>query len=250
MFSSRPIASHLSTEIMKNKINPASLPFFLLLWITASNCGLALTPRITTKIPPKTETEVLRLNLIYGEVKTLAGVNLGLLNEVQENLYGAQLGIVNFSDGKTYGFQVAVFNAAKNKGFGIQAGIVNSTDGDSKGIQAGIINLGSDKRGYDLTIGVGNYKTSGLMLGVTNLSSQGINLGALNENSSGVNLGVLNIQGSGVSIGVFNGGSGVHIGLFNSAGEDEAEPPTMQFGLLNFCGKGRFPVMIGFNYCK
>ncbi|PJZ52639.1 LA_2272/LA_2273 family lipoprotein [Leptospira adleri] len=235
---------------MKNKIKPIALLFWLLLWVAVSNCGLALTPRLTTKIPPKTETEFLRLNLIYGEVKTLAGVNVGLLNEVQENLYGAQLGIVNFSEGKTYGFQIAVVNAAKNKGFGIQAGIVNSTNGDSKGIQAGIINLGSDKQGYDLTIGVGNYKTSGLMIGATNLSSQGINIGALNENSSGVNLGALNIQGSGVNIGIFNGGTGVHIGLINSAGEDENEEPTMQFGLLNFCGKGRFPVMIGFNYCK
>ncbi|AOP34212.1 hypothetical protein A0128_10350 [Leptospira tipperaryensis] len=235
---------------MKIRIQYNPFSVILFSWILLSNCGLALTPRITTKIPPKTETEVFRLNLIYGEVKTLAGINVGLLNEVQENLYGAQLGIVNFSEGKTYGFQVAIVNAAKNKGFGIQAGIVNSTNGDSKGIQAGIINLGGDKQGYDLTIGVGNYKTSGLMIGVTNLSSQGINLGALNENSQGFNLGVLNIQGSGVNVGIFNGGSGVHIGLFNSAGEDEAEPPTMQFGLLNFCGKGRFPVMIGFNYCK
>ncbi|MDV6237115.1 hypothetical protein CH379_015900 [Leptospira ellisii] len=243
---------------------PFYVPIFLSC-IFVFNCGFALTPKITTKIPPKAETEVFRFNLLYGEVQTLAGLNLGVVNSVLNNSYGGQVGIVNlaehdsyggqiaivnFADGKSYGLQLAVVNAAKNKGLGIQAGVVNYASGNSNGIQAGIVNIGENKNGYDLTIGAGNYKTTGFVVGAFNISSHGVNVGGWNENSSGLNVGAVNLQSNGISVGILNGGSGIHIGLINAAGEDESEPPTMQFGLLNFCGKGRFPVMIGFNYCK
>ncbi len=40
----------------------------LLICVASSNCGFALTPRITVKIPPQTQTEIFRLNLLLGEV--------------------------------------------------------------------------------------------------------------------------------------------------------------------------------------
>lgn len=88
------------------------------------------------------------------------------------------------------------------------------------------------------------------MIGAINFQSEGVNVGVMNEGGSGFNLGGLNIQGKGINVGILNGGSGVHIGLINAAGEEDSEEPTLEFGLLNFCGKGTFPVMIGFNYCK
>lgn len=235
---------------MKNKIKPTVYLFFFLFFLLASNCGFAVTPRITTRIPPKTETEVLRFNLLYGELKNLAGVNLGIVNIVEESMIGGQVGIVNFSEKRTYGAQIAVVNLSENKGAGIQAGIVNYSKGESSGIQAGLVNIGSQRSGFDLTIGAGNYDTKGLMIGGVNLYSRGVNIGILNEKSGGFNLGALNIRSGGVNVGILNGGSGIHIGLINSGGEEETDGPTMQFGLLNFCGKGTFPVMIGFNYCK
>ncbi|TGL91047.1 hypothetical protein EHQ76_20765 [Leptospira barantonii] len=235
---------------MKNKTKLLNLAFFLSAWIFASNCGFAVTPRITTRIPPKTETEVLRFNLLYGELKNLAGFNVGIVNIVEESMIGGQVGIVNFSDQKTFGAQIAIVNAAKNKGAGIQAGIINYVKGDSKGLQAGIVNIGEQREGFDVTIGAGNFFTKGLMIGAVNFDSKGVNVGILNEDAGGFNFGALNIRGSGVNIGVLNGGTGVHIGIINASGENETDEPTMQFGLLNFCGKGTFPVMIGFNYCK
>ncbi|EMM73199.1 hypothetical protein M9Y82_02735 [Leptospira weilii] len=234
---------------MKNKINPIVYLFFLLFWIATTNCGFALTPRITTRIPPKTETEVFRLNLLYGELENLAGLNVGIFNMV-DRMIGGQIGIVNYSPKKTYGAQVAVVNIASDKGAGIQAGIVNYSEGDSRGLQAGIVNIGNKRTGFDLTIGAGNYDTKGLMIGAFNFYSTGVNIGILNEKASGFNLGALNIKGGGVNVGILNGGTGVHIGLINASGEEETDEPTIQFGFLNFCGKGTFPVMIGFNYCK
>ncbi|EMO63060.1 hypothetical protein LEP1GSC133_4070 [Leptospira borgpetersenii serovar Pomona str. 200901868] len=145
---------------------------------------------------------------------------------------------------------MAVFNSAKDKGAGIQVGIVNRSVGDSKGLQAGIVNLGDQRSGFDFTVGAGNFYTKGLMIGAINFQSEGVNVGVMNEGGSGFNLGGLNIQGKGINVGILNGGSGVHIGLINAAGEEDSEEPTLEFGLLNFCGKGTFPVMIGFNYCK
>ncbi|EMF81452.1 hypothetical protein LEP1GSC188_4934 [Leptospira weilii serovar Topaz str. LT2116] len=235
---------------MKNKINPIVYLFFLLFWIATSNCAFAVTPRITTRIPPKTETEVFRLNLLYGELKNLVGLNVGVVNIVEDQMIGGQIGIVNLSDKKTYGAQIAVVNLSENKGAGIQAGIVNYSEGESSGIQAGILNIGSKRSGFDLTIGVGNYDTRGLMIGGANFYSKGVSIGILNERASGFNLGALNIKSGGVNVGILNGGTGVHIGLINASGEEETDEPTIQFGFLNFCGKGTFPVMIGFNYCK
>ncbi|WP_004280175.1 LA_2272/LA_2273 family lipoprotein [Leptospira mayottensis] len=43
-----------------------------------------MTEKTTATIPPKTETEVFRVNLFYGEVKKLYGINIGLLNRIRE----------------------------------------------------------------------------------------------------------------------------------------------------------------------
>ncbi|WP_061205791.1 LA_2272/LA_2273 family lipoprotein [Leptospira santarosai] len=261
-----------------------SILFFLLSGISISNCGFALTPKITTTLPPqeeRTKTEVFRFNLLYGELMNLIGINVGIVNTVENRMIGAQAGVVNFSnkdsygaqvsiynssknrmagvqlgivnlsEGNTYGAQVALVNKAKDKGAGIQAGIVNYSEGQSVGVQAGIVNMGAQRTGFDLTVGAGNFQTKGFMIGALNLYSEGVNLGILNEQGNGFNLGALNIQGKGVNVGILNGGTGVHIGLINASGEEEdTDEPTLEFGLLNFCGKGTFPVMIFFNYCK
>ncbi|WP_441006939.1 LA_2272/LA_2273 family lipoprotein [Leptospira santarosai] len=51
-------------------------------WIFVGNCGVALTSETYVKVPPKTETEVFRLNLLYGEVDNLYGFNVGLYNHI------------------------------------------------------------------------------------------------------------------------------------------------------------------------
>lgn len=260
-----------------------SILFFILCEISLSNCGLALTPQITTTIPPQnkeTKIEIIRLNILYGELMNLIGINVGIVNTVENRMIGAQAGIVNLSNkdsygaqvslynssqnqmistqivianssqGSTYGAQIALVNTAKDKRAGIQAGLINYSEGQSNGLQTGIVNVGSQKSGFDITVGAGNFQTKGMMIGGLNLYSEGVNVGIMNEQGNGFNLGALNIQGKGINVGILNGGSRIHIGLINAAGEEDTNEPTLEFGLLNFCGKGILPVMILFNYCR
>ncbi|EKR17971.1 hypothetical protein LEP1GSC019_3160 [Leptospira interrogans serovar Pyrogenes str. 2006006960] len=52
------------------------------------NCRVALTSEKTIKIPPKTQTEVFRLNLIHGNVENLYGLNVGIFNSVNNSMIG------------------------------------------------------------------------------------------------------------------------------------------------------------------
>ncbi|MFQ3968900.1 LA_2272/LA_2273 family lipoprotein, partial [Leptospira borgpetersenii] len=86
---------------------------FLSFYWLFHNCGVALTPKATVKIPPQTETEVFRLNLLHGDTKNLYGLNVGIFNFVYYNMIGAQVGIVNSSSNKTSGWQFAIINMAE-----------------------------------------------------------------------------------------------------------------------------------------
>ncbi|WP_394854627.1 LA_2272/LA_2273 family lipoprotein [Leptospira ellisii] len=96
------------------------------------------------RVPVKTETEVLRFNLLYGEVNKLYGINVGSINLVSEQFAGAQVGLANLSEGKTYGAQLAVYNSAKKGGFSIQVGGINRVSDGGAGIQIGGYNRGSN----------------------------------------------------------------------------------------------------------
>ncbi|EMI63362.1 MULTISPECIES: LA_2272/LA_2273 family lipoprotein [unclassified Leptospira] len=118
--------------------------FLFALCVSIFGCGVALTPRQTAKIPPKTETEVFRLNLFDGEVKNLYGVNIGLLNRVLENLIGLQVGGANVADGKT-SVQVGGRAVRENKEVyvaqigGVKIGVLNISP---SGFSIGAINVG------------------------------------------------------------------------------------------------------------
>ncbi|MGQ2872381.1 LA_2272/LA_2273 family lipoprotein [Leptospira santarosai] len=66
-----------------------------------SSCGVALTPKITANkvirdYPDSyTKIEIFRLNLLSGEVHTLYGLNLGLVNKVLDKMHGIELGLIN-----------------------------------------------------------------------------------------------------------------------------------------------------------
>ncbi|WP_428841808.1 LA_2272/LA_2273 family lipoprotein [Leptospira santarosai] len=42
-----------------------------------------------------TKIEIFRLNLLSGEVHTLYGLNLGLVNKVLDKMHGIELGLIN-----------------------------------------------------------------------------------------------------------------------------------------------------------
>ncbi|MDI7196897.1 hypothetical protein QMM61_09310 [Leptospira santarosai] len=238
--------------------------FLFTLCVSIFDCGIALTPRLTAKIPPKTETEVFRLNLFDGEVKNLYGVNIGLLNRVLENLIGLQIGGANVADGKMSAQSVHVGGRAvrENKEVYVaQIGGVNIADGNVYAAQVGFLNKSAG--GFTIQTGVANMVESenntngGLQLGIYNEVTEG-NLGSrISDNGYYVTAGVYNNGGGGVKIGVLNNGGkgGVKIGVLNispsglSIGAiNVGESDNFLIGILNFCDD--FPtVMIGFNYC-
>ncbi|WP_243394766.1 LA_2272/LA_2273 family lipoprotein [Leptospira adleri] len=221
----------------KNLIN-YSFIIFRLGFISAIalnlNCGIGglRGEKSFVRTPAKTETELVRVNLLYGEVKNLYGVNIGVINAVKDRLIGVQVGGVNFSDGKTYGAQLSLYNEAKNGGFTVQAGGINKIEETGAGgLQVGLYNKAVNG-GYFITAGIYNKGSSGATIGLINNEGLGINVGGFN-------------YGYGLNLGLVNSGKGLSIGAIN-IGEDG----NFQIGVLNFCSEGPFPIMIGINYCS
>ncbi|WP_205872831.1 LA_2272/LA_2273 family lipoprotein [Leptospira kmetyi] len=189
-------------------------------------CGVALTTKTTAKLPSDTNTEVLRLNLIYGESKNIYGLNLGIANSVQNDLIGLQIGIVNGAENAT----------------GIQIGAINNSRPSFALLKIGIFNLNfflesgrRQPRDNPESIERRIKGDAGFSVGLVNLASGRLNLGLFNY-GYGWNAGLINWNGedSGVSIGIVNIG----------------EKENFQIGILNFCKEGLFPVMILVNYCS
>lgn len=195
-------------------------------WILLCNCGVALTPRLTAKIPKDTSTELVRINLISGEAGNIYGLNLGLANIVQHDLIGAQIGIIN---GAT--------NAS-----GIQVGLVNNATPAYGLLKIGVLNLNffldSGRSPVEKTLESSDRRIkgdTGLSIGIANVASGRMNIGLFNY-GYGWNIGAINWNGesSAVSLGVINLG----------------EKENLQIGILNFCKEGPLPFMIVLNYCK
>jgi hypothetical protein len=79
-----------------------------------------------------------RLNLIYGEIMNVYGVDCGLVQRVSNEVDAIQIGAVNLT-GDTRPFQCALIlnNAARMTG--LQVGLVNLA-GELSGLQIGLIN--------------------------------------------------------------------------------------------------------------
>ncbi|AOP36402.1 hypothetical protein A0128_20525 [Leptospira tipperaryensis] len=220
-------------------------------------CGMALTPRTTVKIPQETESEIFRLNLYEGEVKSLYGINIGILNKIEKTLVGLQIGIFNKvknhgnpNQGNFYGVQTGLFNQAYSlyNPVAIQIALVNylsvagtTPEQSALVFQFGLWTHSENSPTKGLTIGLllntqesGN---TGLNIGLINASATtndrafGLNLGGINL-GSGMNVGIVNLGGP-VSLGVLNYGSGFQVGLLNICYSDRSFLPFMF--LINYC---------------
>ncbi|AXR61437.1 LA_2272/LA_2273 family lipoprotein [Leptospira mayottensis] len=229
------------SETMKNKFTFTPFVLFFSSWIFASNCGFALTPRITVKIPPQTQTEIFRLNLLLGEVRELYGINLGGMNYAH-SLIGTQVGIINISE----------------ESIGILFGLLNNSG------SYGTLKIGFLNTNFFLDRGMPPYENEGkekivddlaLSIGAVNLMSGRFNLGLFNW-GAGLNVGIVNTnEGRSVNFGIVNIGTKLEVypkekpaisfGIVNT-GTNRNE---LQIGVLNFCEKGLLPFMIGINYC-
>ncbi len=105
------------------------------------------------------------LNLFYGEVQNVNGLDFGLgcgrvrerMNGLQVNggnvvgsaMVGAQLGLVNLVDTDMAGFQCSLWNDVSAYGDGFQLGICN-TAGDFGGLQLGLVNWADSMKGVQI----------------------------------------------------------------------------------------------------
>lgn len=80
----------------------------------------------------------LRVSLIYGQCKNLTGLDLGLLNTVDEDFTGLQVGALN-AVSRARGLQVGVINCAYYLK-GVQIGLINYAEG-AYGLQIGLVNV-------------------------------------------------------------------------------------------------------------
>jgi hypothetical protein len=126
---------------------------------------------------PSREKQVigLHINVIYGAVASVIGIQGGLVNHVYDRLYGIQVGAANLSGGVTYGIRGAALLTTGQRHGGISV--------------SGLFQRYTEDGTWGLMIGAFNQTESftGLQIGVVNMSSRlrGVQIGALNFNRDG-----------------------------------------------------------------
>ncbi|MBN2510729.1 MAG: caspase family protein [Spirochaetales bacterium] len=206
---------------------------------------------------------------LVGSAYRIQGIELGLINLVDENVHGIQSGAVlnlvggqvhglqasgvfNLSDGDVHGAQCAgVFNlAGGDLGFLQTAGVFNIVSGSMNGLQtAGVFNITEGQNNGVQGAGVFNIVDGSVKgvqaAGVFNLidgSGTGLQAaGMFNVSTSftGTQLSLVNVNDTtaGFQGGLVNIGgdtSGVQIGLVNIAREMDG----LAFGLINIAQNG------------
>lgn len=138
-----------------------------------------------------------RLNLIFGENKNVAGLDMGVANRTTGAQKGFQCGAVNIVEGDLSGHQDGFVNWVGGRASGWQGGLVNATKGDILGVQAGLVDIAVG--GAATQYGLVNYagRLDGCQLGLVNIAdtTAGLQIGILNytHKFTGLQIGILNI---------------------------------------------------------
>lgn len=152
---------------------------------------LAVSLLPASSVPPEDhDIGLLRINLLAGRHRSLAGLDVGLVaNDLTAGLTGVQVaGFVNTVSHSEAGLQIAgLLNGSRHEFTGLQLGLVlNRTDGEHAGAQIGLVNraaalsglqvgfLNSVERGQGVQIGVFNFATvfEGLQIGLSNVNRE------------------------------------------------------------------------------
>lgn len=161
----------------------------------------------------------LRINLI-GDNRNAAGVDLGLINQVDENFYGIGLGAVNLCKGTTKGVSIGLINHVNGDLKGFQGvpflswwQAFNVVHGQCNGAQGGLFNEASTLRGIQGGLVNVAYNSKGLMAGLYNYT----------ESFTGLQVGLINVS--------YNDMNGAQLGIYNSVRDARG----FQLGLINQC---------------
>jgi hypothetical protein len=148
----------------------------------------------------------LDLNVLYGRVGALEGMQVGGANQVDGEVSGAQLGFLfnvaggdvrglqvasgaNLARADVHGFQVALLtNRARGGLEGFQLSAVNTTGGNVDGGQFGLIN-GAEGDVHGMQLGLVNVARNvrGMQLGLVNVADdvEGVPLGIVSVTKTG-----------------------------------------------------------------
>lgn len=122
--------------------------------------------------PVETSIKGLRINLIYGKNESVAGLDIGLINEAG-SFKGLQYGAVGITESEFVGWQNHFVNISNGSVQGAQTGLVN-TSHETKGFQYGLVNHADMMNGVQL--GIVNYArqmSRGLQVGFVNIITEG-----------------------------------------------------------------------------
>jgi hypothetical protein len=148
----------------------------------------------------------LNLNVLYGRVGVLEGMQLGGANQVDGEVSGAQLGLLfNVAGGGVHGLQIAsAANLARADVHGFQLALLtNRARGDLEGFQVSTVNTtGADVDGGQLgAINVAGGDVRGLQVGFVNVARnvRGVQLGLINvaDDVEGVPIGIVSVTKTG-----------------------------------------------------
>ncbi len=110
-------------------------------------------------LPPATSVQGVALDIGWGHVEQMRGIQAGLVNQADTALHGVQGGVFNLT-GRQQGIQAGVGNVSVRMQ-GVQAGVANFT-GASYGLQAGVVNVADEVHG-GLQVGLINiWKRDGV----------------------------------------------------------------------------------------
>ncbi|MDV6237113.1 hypothetical protein CH379_015890 [Leptospira ellisii] len=223
--------------------------FPLLVFMSVADCGVALVPRMTVKIPPQTETEVFRLNLLSGDARRLYGINVGVMNSV-DRLIGAQIGMINVAENAS-GVQIGWINNSTPKRVALKIGLFNfdfflDRERIPRPTDAERENKNQTEKALSLSIGIVNFFSGKFNLGLFN-GGEGFNLGLFNlHEGNAANFGLINFRTESNFRNRKEDDSTISFGILNSGTYKE----ELQFGVVNYCPNNTIPILIVANYCS
>ena len=190
---------------MKTKQIYTLLLAAILLILPAHQASAAMTPLAIGIIPPvqfppsKFDIVGLRASVIYGNHRSVSGIDLGLIGNMTEVSFAglAVAGGFNRNKGKAtiLGLQlagIANLNMEKTGVYGLQAALVNYNKAESNvvGIQFAAANLAKDTTVYGVQAGVWNNARAvyGFQIGIVNMvqNLHGLQIGLVNFHHNGL----------------------------------------------------------------
>lgn len=207
---------------------------------------LALYPTVQL-VPYDSDFAGLRLNII-GVNRNVYGVDVGLINQTDEQFRGIGAGLLNLSQGGMDGVSIGFVNHVNGDMRGFQGipfiswwNAFNFVHGGCYGLQGGLFNQASTLRGVQGGLVNVGYEAKGVMAGLYNYT----------ESFSGLHVGLINItynDMTGAQFGIYNGVrdvTGFQCGLINQC----QTLYGVQLGLLNIASqKQSLPTMLLVNW--